>query len=77
LARASAGDRSWLAEIGGQKMKRTQARLWKFTFFESHIRATNAPARSIMKFCLKNSVCWQVLLPVNPKNPAILSRKGK
>ena len=25
--------------------------------------------------CLKNSVCWQVLLPVNPKNPAILSRK--
>ena len=23
--------------------------MWKFSFFESHIRATNAPARSIMK----------------------------
>jgi hypothetical protein len=30
------------------KTKRTQARLGKFTFFESHIRATNAPACSIM-----------------------------
>ena len=27
-----AGDRSQLAGIGGQKMKRTQARLWKFAF---------------------------------------------
>ena len=31
-SRASAEDRSWLAGIGGQKMKRTQARLWKFAF---------------------------------------------
>jgi len=45
VAQASAGVRSRLAGIGGQKTKRTQARLWKFSFFESHIRATNAPAR--------------------------------
>jgi hypothetical protein len=32
FSRASAGDRSRLAGIGGQKMKRTQARLWKFAF---------------------------------------------
>ena len=33
------------------------------------------PRAQLCKFCLKNSVCWQVLLPVNPKNPAILSRE--
>ncbi|NBR48865.1 hypothetical protein EBU02_08490 [bacterium] len=61
VAQASAGVRSRLAGIGVQKTKRTQARLWKFSFFESHIRATNAPARriSIMTILLimsKNSV---------------------
>ena len=45
FSRASAGVRSRLAGIGGQKTNRKQARLWKFSFFESHIRATNAPAR--------------------------------
>jgi len=33
------------------------------------------PRAQLCKFCLKNSVCWQVLLPVNPKNPAILSKR--
>jgi hypothetical protein len=74
VAQASAGARSRLAGIGGQKTKRKQARLWKFSFFESHIRATNAPARrtSIMTILLimsKNSVCWHLSLPVNPVNP--------
>jgi hypothetical protein len=32
FSQPSAGDRSRLAGIGGQKMKRTQARLWKFAF---------------------------------------------
>jgi len=32
ISRPSAGDRSRLAGIGGQKMKRTQARLWTFAF---------------------------------------------
>jgi hypothetical protein len=31
-------------------MKRTQARLGKFAFFESHIRATNAPALRNLNF---------------------------
>ena len=48
--RASAGVRSRLAGIGGQKKKRTQARLGKFAFFESHIRATNAPALRNLNF---------------------------
>jgi hypothetical protein len=74
VAQASAGVRSRLAGIGGQKTKRTQARLWKFSFFESHIRATNAPARrtsivTILLIMSKNSVCWHLLFPVNPKNP--------
>ena len=53
-----AGVRSRLAGIGGQKTKRTQARLGRL-LFDSHIRATNAPA-------------WHL---VNHKNPAILSRE--
>ena len=45
-----AGVRSRLAGIGGQKTKRTQARLGTFAFFESHIRATNAPALRNLNF---------------------------
>jgi len=54
----SAGVRSRLAGIGGQKTKRKQDRLRKVAFFESHIRATNAPARriSIFLIMLKNSL---------------------
>jgi len=51
VAQASAGVRSRLAGIGGQKTKRTQARLWKFAFFESHIRATDAPVLKLCRFC--------------------------
>jgi hypothetical protein len=38
------------------KTKRTQARLGKFIFFESHIRATNAPACSIMSILSKTTM---------------------
>jgi hypothetical protein len=37
FSRASAGLRSRLAGIGGQKTKRKQSRLWKFSFFESQV----------------------------------------
>ena len=44
--------------------------------FTQSVQAAEGVMRAqLCKFCLKNSVCWQVLLPVNPKNPAILSKR--
>ena len=43
----SAGVRSRLAGIGGQKSETEASSLAEVFFFESHIRATNAPARRI------------------------------
>jgi hypothetical protein len=39
-----------LPGLAVKKAKLKQARLRKFSFFESHIRATNAPARRIPIF---------------------------
>jgi hypothetical protein len=47
FSRASAGVRSRLAGIGGQKSETEASSLAKVFFFESHIRATNAPVHRI------------------------------
>ena len=47
FSRASAGVRSRLAGIGGQKSETEASSLAEVFFFESHIRSTNAPARRI------------------------------
>jgi hypothetical protein len=73
FSRASAGVRSRLAGIGGQKSETEASSLAEVFFFESHIRSTNAPARRISVLLIllimsKNPVCWHLLLPVNPEN---------
>jgi len=83
FSRASAGVRSRLAGIGGQKTNRKQARLRKFSFFESHIRATNAPARrssilTIMLIMSKNTMLIALLrcAPVDSFAPAQLALRA-
>ncbi len=59
-----AGDRSRLAGIGGQKMKRTQARLWKFAFLIATFVQRMRPRAQLCKFCLKNTMLTRSL-PLN------------